>query len=664
MKIPCFLALAAVASTARGMTDDNDEPQQRRLNQLGASFGDAADFASTLGQGGSASVAVGMPQGDENADQNPRILSQVGQWFGDAATSLGDISLRSLLPSQNEASDEPDTKRLCVRPGADGECEAEDDVEEEVDGRQKVRMKETGRIGHVVELLESGWLRVELDGPELELIKTRNTLVTFLDEDDKEMAWKDVRRPYDPKFIKGGPRARTKFEEKLDAWGAVHLVDGEKTPIPSFKGEFDWCKIDTANYKDIPVEQAPEMDVSMEVFQGCGRGNTKERQKLREYLMDLRARRERDHKETLKPKHHLEKGIDDLYDAETNSHRYTCRQWRDGSGRQSVWKAVSKKIKEVDALRCPHTNTLSSADVDRPDCPTDFFHDQEFQEKLWRRSIEGLTGEETVYPPGSMVYPDEEGFEGIRGYVHRSDGRLYYSWGFHVRNQGGQYSPVFYDTKEEARKAREAAMDAFDWPPFLTDGFTTDPRKRTPRSFVKDPAFYFAIKQGGVPDPWDIGFGNDYKEYDNPLHRYHGTSLQNLLANLDSIKDEGLLLRALCDDPSTNKPHSRCGEKLWACATMRNCFAHMRGDMTISRHVKNELNTYDKWFQIAILALPAAGWEKKFTPDYRYSGFYSEGPVVPVACLRVNLLEGLAGLKKAQKWARDGHPRDHPDSCW
>ena len=97
---------------------------------------------------------------------------------------------------------------------------------------------------------------------------------------------------------------------------------------------------------------------------------------------------------------------------------------------------------------------------------------------------------------------------------------------------------------------------------------------------------------------------------------------------------------------------------------MRNCFAHMRSVDTISRHVKNELNSYDTWFKVAILALPAAGWKKKFMPDYRYSGYYSEGPVVPVACLRVNLLEGLAGLKKARKWAADGHPRDHPDSCW
>ena len=125
-------------------------------------------------------------------------------------------------------------------------------------------------------------------------------------------------------------------------------------------------------------------------------------------------------------------------------------------------------------------------------------------------------------------------------------------------------------------------------------------------------------------------------------------------------------MRALCDDPATNPdvPHSRCGPKLWACATMRNCFAHMRSVDTISRHVKNELNSYDTWFKVAILALPAAGWEKKHMPAYLYSGYYSEGPVVPVACLRVNLLEGLAGLKKAQKWARDGHPRDHPDSCW
>ena len=223
---------------------------------------------------------------------------------------------------------------------------------------------------------------------------------------------------------------------------------------------------------------------------------------------------------------------------------------------------------------------------------------------------------------------------------------------------------MFYSTREEARDAREAAMDDYDWPPLLTDGFTSDPRFREKPTWRLDADFYKAIRDDGVPNPWDIGFGDDYAEYDNTNHRYHGTSLLNLLANLEDIKKRGLLLRALCDDPASGIPHSRCGEKLWAGATMRNTFCHMRSDMTISRHVKNELNTYDKWFQVAILALPAAGWKKKFMPDYRYSGYYSEGPVVPVACLRVNLLEGLAGLKKARKWAADGHPRDHPDSCW
>ena len=445
MKIPRLLALAAAVALARGMTDDNDPPP-RILEKASAAFGDAAHFLINGGfGGGSASVEDGTSQGDENAHPNPRILNRVSQYFGDAATSLGDVSLGSLLASpsqQNEASDDRNAKRLCVRPGADGECEAEDrkwltlqsgrratllgpgpphrpgfleieldendgpegepfavrlvkpefvtfdaddDVEEEVDGRQKVRIDDSGRIARVVEFRAKGWLLVELDGPELELDTTRTTHVTFLDEDDKEMAYGDVRRPFEPKLITGGQRARTKFEDKLDAWGAVHLVDGEKTTLPSFEDKvFDWCKVDTTNYKDIPVEQAPMMDISRDVFEGdgrgrCGRGNTKERQKLYEYLLDLRKRRENDHKETLKQTHHLEKGFDELYDPETNSHRYGSVEWFAGSGRWSVWRAVSKKIKEVDALSCPHTNTLASADVHRDECPTGFFHDLEFK---------------------------------------------------------------------------------------------------------------------------------------------------------------------------------------------------------------------------------------------------------------------------------------------
>ena len=196
-------------------------------------------------------------------------------------------------------------------------------------------------------------------------------------------------------------------------------------------------------------------------------------------------------------------------------------------------------------------------------------------------------------------------------------------------NQGTQYSPLFYDTKEEARKAREAAMDAFDWPPFLTDGYTSDPRKRTKRNYVKDVAFYKAIRDDGVPDPWDIGFGDDYATYENPTHRYHGTSLQNLLANLDSIKDDGLLLRALCDDPATNPdvPHSRCGAL--GLRDVRRPHAQRRHDQP-PREERARCTTRGSRRDPGV-----AGGRLGEKTHARAARAYSEGPVVPVACLRV-----------------------------
>lgn len=606
-------------------------------------------------------------------------MQQLGEGFGNAAASIrnggfGGLVALATSSQQNEASDERDAKRLCVRPGADGEAEEDDAEEEAADSRQKVRIDESGCMGRVVQFPSQdngSMLWVELDEnqsedcPALDLVKTKNTYVTFLDKDGTEMDFKEVRRPFKAKNIASGPR--DKLVNDLRRRAAAY---DDATPLTEsdLKAEVvDWDKFDASNVLGIPVELAPEMDVPETVFAASGKGGYRERADARKYLLYLRFLREKNHKETLKKTHHLEKGFDDLYDAETNSFRFKKDDWCAGSGRQSVWNVVSKKIKEINAERYPHVNTLASADADRSECPTEFFHDEEFKNWHRRRSLEGLTGEEvdhSVYPQDSYVsLAHVEGFDGIVGYVPRSIQRMFWFWRFYVRNQGVQSSDVFYNTREEARDARTEAMDAFPWPPFLTDGFTTDPRKRTKRSYIKDVAFYFAIKEGDVPDPWSIGFGDDYKEYDNPKYRYHGTSLLNLLANLEDIKKRGLLLRALCDDPATNIPHSRCGEKLWACATMRNCFAHMRSDMTISRHVKNELNTYDKWFEVAILALPAAGWEKKFMPEYRFSGYYSKGPVVPVACLRVNLLEGKAELEKLRKWARDGHP-DGPDSCW
>ena len=154
MKIRCLLALAAVASMARGMTEDNDEPQQRRLNQLGASFGDAADLLSTYRPGGGASLTVGRSQEDENAV--PGVFRQLGEGFGNAAASLRNGGLGGLVAlatssQQNEASEEPEAKKLCVRPGTDAACEAEEEAEEEEAFRQKARIDESGCDGFVVQ---------------------------------------------------------------------------------------------------------------------------------------------------------------------------------------------------------------------------------------------------------------------------------------------------------------------------------------------------------------------------------------------------------------------------------------------------------------------------------------------------------------------------------
>ena len=89
-----------------------------------------------------------------------------------------------------------------------------------------------------------------------------------------------------------------------------------------------------------------------------------------DYLLDLRKRRENDHKETLKTTEHLEKGVDYLYDAETNSHRE-----RNGSGRNWVWN-VSKKIKGGRRAALPsHQHSLERRCRTPREPP--FFHDQD-----------------------------------------------------------------------------------------------------------------------------------------------------------------------------------------------------------------------------------------------------------------------------------------------
>jgi len=470
-----------------------------------------------------------------------------------------------------------------------------------------------------------------------------------------------VRKPYPAKFI-GKTGEKRKLVNKIkEAAGAYD----EATPLTEsdLKAKVvAWTKFDVTNVLGIPVELAPEMDVSTEVFVASGKGGVSERRRVREYLLDLYAQRVRHHKETLRTTDHLEKGVDDLYDAETNSFRYTYIEWRDGSGRWTVWRAVSKKIKEVDALRCPHTNTLSSADVDRPDCPTAFYHDLEFKNQLEARSIEGLEGEETHLAPKTYVYlTDEEDFNGVGGYVSKISRRLYWFWEFAVRGRGRQTSPVFYNTKEEARDARTEAMYVFDWPP-LADGWLDEDESK--KKYIDYGPFWEVIRDNDdVMHPWDVRFGSDYSEYDNPDFRYHCTSAYNWERHHDIIMSFGLNLRALCDDPESDVPHSRCGELLWACATMRDCFRHCRSPMTVNRHVVNGINTYDKWNEIVILALPKEGWQKKAMPAYLFSGAYSEGPIKPVACLRRDLTDGKEGLDEARTWAAAGHP-DVSDSCY
>ena len=268
MKIPWLLALAAVASMARGMTEDNDEPQQRRLNQLGASFGDAADLLSTFRPGGGASLTVGRSQEDENAV--PGVFRQLGEGFGNAAASIRNGGLGGLVAlatssQQNEASGEPEAKKLCVRPGTDAACEAEEEAEEAAAPRQKVRIDETGRLAWIEEWIGTrGHLRVTLDenagedGPALALFSTRTSLVTFLDAEDNEMAFEDVRRPYEAKFI-GKRTEKRKLVKNIEGWAGAY---DEATPLTEsdITAEVvDWDKFDVTNVLGIPVELSSEL---------------------------------------------------------------------------------------------------------------------------------------------------------------------------------------------------------------------------------------------------------------------------------------------------------------------------------------------------------------------------------------------------------------------
>ena len=533
-----------------------------------------------------------------------------------------DVTASSAEALDGEAPLEPVHKKVRLGDGSDAvraSVAEEDDVEEEeAKYRQKVRITATGREGYVEKWSNnSGQVLVTLDenadedDPAFSLLRTRPSKLTFLDDEGNEMDYEDVRRPFEPKNI--GRGNRDKLTRDFRRRAAAH---GEATPLTESDIKatvIPWSKFDVTNVLKIKVEDAPEMDVSAEVFNKTGRGGVFERNKVRNYLLDLRYLREKNHKDTLKKTHHLEKGIDELYDAETNSFRYEFREWFAGSGRFAIWAAVSKKIKEVDAQRCPHTNNLASADVHRDECPTEFFHDQQFWEKLGARSIEGLEGEETHLEPGSRVsLSNQIGFEGVAGYVH-SSGRLFWSYRFYVPNCGGEHSPVFYNTKEEARDARTLAIDHYDFPLGRPDPVTA---KWWPG--MLKPEFYDLIRLGLAPNPRNVLRGLRYTTPDREGLWFHCTPA----GNYESIMRVGLNCCALEDVLGSGETHSRLAPAVWGSPIVEQCLRHMLSKDTIDRHVSNGLTTYATWHKVALIAIrmEGSGWNKVAMPHYKHSG--------------------------------------------
>ena len=497
------------------------------------------------------------------------------------------------------------------------EDDAKEEEEEEAKCRQKVRITATGREGYVEKWSDnSGWVLVTLDenadadDPAFSLLRTRPSKLTFLDDEGNEMDYEDVRRPYEAKNI--GRDARRKLVTDLKRKAAAY---DDATPLSEsdIKAEVPtWSKFDVTNVRNIKVRDAPVMDVSAEVFRQTGKGGPSERNAVRTWLLDLRFRREKDHKDSLKKTHHLEKGIDDLYDSETNSFRYEFREWFAGSGRFAIWAAVSKKIKEVN--KPAHTNTLASADVDRPVSPTEFFHDKIFLEKLGgARSIEGLEGEETHLEPGSRVsLSNQIGFEGVAGYVHKS-GLLFWSYRFYVPNCGVEHSPLFYNTKEEARDARTLAIDHYDFPLGRPDPVTA---KWWPG--MLKPEFYDLIRDGLAPNPRNVLRGHRYTTPDNERLWFHATPRRNLA----SIMAYGLNCCALEDELGSGKTHSRLAPAVWGSPIIEQCLRHMLSKDTIDRHVSNGLTTYATWHKVALIAIrmEGSGWNKVAMPNYKHSG--------------------------------------------
>ena len=504
----------------------------------------------------------------------------------------------------------------------------EDDLEEAADDRQKLRINKTGRIACLENYGDTGYLLVTLDenagddGPALALVSTRTTLVTFLDAAGKEIDKDDVRRPREPKQLK--KIDRDNLVKDIRRW-----ADAFDEAIPLTESDIKatvikWEKLDSTNVLDIPVEDAPVVDVSRAVFSGCGRGGVKERQRLHKYLLDLRSLRVRYHKETLgppKPTHHLKKGIDELYDVETNSFRYEQLEWRNGSGRTMVWAAVSKRIKEVNAQRCgPHINTLASADVDREKRPPNRFYDEKFAEYFNKgRSIDGLVGEKTDEEPGSYVsLSASNGFEGVAGYVHAQTGLLYYFWRFGVPNCGAEYSPAYYNTKEEARDARTRAIDNYDFPAGRPDAETI---KAIKRGIALNARFRALIRDDLAKDPREVPRLAPSQRYTKPDREglwFHLTAARNF----KSIMAHGLRCCALEDVLGSGKAHSNLPAAVWGSPNVDQCQRHGLSPDTIDRHVSNNLTTYATWNKVALIAIrmEGSGWHKIPMPDYKQSG--------------------------------------------
>ena len=504
----------------------------------------------------------------------------------------------------------------------------EDDAEEEPDYRQKLRINATGRIAYLEKYGHRGNLLVTLDknagndGPALALVSTKTTLVTFLDSAGKEIHQGEVRRPIEPKLI--GKGARRKLVAYLEGCAGAYDKAIPLTESDIKATVIKWEKFDAKNVFDIDVKEAPVVDVTREVFVRCGgRGRDWERQELHRYLLDLRAYREKYHKETLppsKPTHHLYTGVDELYDAETNSHRFKQDEWRAGSGRSTVWDAVTQKIKEVNPPDGPQTNQLASAAVDREKHSLGRFQDEIFESVFSkRRSLDGLVGEETEEAPGSYIYLSAVfGFEGVFGYVHGETKRIYYAWRFYIPNYREVSSDVFFDTKEEARDARTRAIDNYDFPAGRPNAGQI---KAIRRGYALAPDLYDLACKKLAPDPREVprlAPSQRYTTADNRLFWFHLTPINNL----DSIMAHGLNCCALEDVLGSGKKHSRLPAAVWGSPNVEQCQRHGLSTHTIDRHVSNKMTTYATWNKVALIAIrmEGSGWHKITMPDYKQSG--------------------------------------------